>query len=405
MKAAKWAVAAVICAAVALGLYTNAAATAATIGAVLVLGLLYVYFIHFGRPSRVASLNEVTDTKWHTVNLGRTTVSADGSAYAMFVRRGTSSNLVIHFSGGGACWDAETAARPITPLGVVRGYTRDLQMFYFNSLTRLFPAALAGMANRRDSTNAFRDWNFVFVPYSTGDMHVGDTINTYPHNGTTIKVHHNGRNNATAVLDWVYANFPEADKVLVSGESAGAWASAFYAPQIAGHYTDSKLYCLSDGVGVVTERWRDIVDTIWKADSAQTLGFDIGNDLYEDALLRRSDEAARTIKYLHANTLYDDTLTRFGAALNRTSTRTDAFIDDWAANTKASIARLDQSGLHYNFFLTDWGHNSKKHTTEHTLTTNEFYNKCTADGVLFSTWIKRNVIDDEDLSLGHELLP
>ncbi|WAP59136.1 hypothetical protein [Streptomyces sp. S465] len=45
MKAAKWAVAAVICAAVALGLYTNAAATAATIGAVLVLGLLYVYFI------------------------------------------------------------------------------------------------------------------------------------------------------------------------------------------------------------------------------------------------------------------------------------------------------------------------------------------------------------------------
>ncbi|MFB9470325.1 pectin acetylesterase-family hydrolase [Nonomuraea salmonea] len=404
MKAAKWTVTAVICASVALGLYTNAAATAATIGAVLVLGLLYVYFIYFGRPSHVASLNEVADTKWHTVDLGRTTVSADGSAYRMFVRRGTSSNLVIHFYGGGACWDGETAARPITLLGVVRGYTRELQMFYFNSLTRLFPAVLAGMADRRDTTNAFRDWNFVFVPYSTGDLHVGDTSNTYSHNGKTITVHHNGRNNATAVLDWVYANFPEADKVLVSGESAGAWASAFYAPQIADHYTDSKLYCLSDGVGVVTERWRDIVDTIWKADSAKTLGFDIGTDLYEDALLHRSDEAARNIKYLHANTLYDDTLTRFGAALNRTSTKTDAFIDDWAANTKASIARLSRSGLHYNFFLTDCGHNPKKHTTEHTLTTNGFYNKCTADGVLYSTWIKRNVIDDEDLSLGHELL-
>ncbi|WP_345409743.1 pectin acetylesterase-family hydrolase [Nonomuraea salmonea] len=269
MKAAKWTVTAVICASVALGLYTNAAATAATIGAVLVLGLLYVYFIYFGRPSHVASLNEVADTKWHTVDLGRTTVSADGSAYRMFVRRGTSSNLVIHFYGGGACWDGETAARPITLLGVVRGYTRELQMFYFNSLTRLFPAVLAGMADRRDTTNAFRDWNFVFVPYSTGDLHVGDTSNTYSHNGKTITVHHNGRNNATAVLDWVYANFPEADKVLVSGESAGAWASAFYAPQIADHYTDSKLYCLSDGVGVVTERWRDIVDTIWKADSAK----------------------------------------------------------------------------------------------------------------------------------------
>ncbi|MBW6439350.1 pectinacetylesterase family protein [Actinoplanes hulinensis] len=405
MKAAKWIAAAVIGTAIAYGLYTNAAVTAAAIGAVLVLGFHYVYFIYFGRPNHVAGLDEITDAKWHTVDLGEATVSADGSSYAMFVRRGTSNNLVIHFSGGGACWDGETAARPIKPIGVVRGYTRDLKMFYFNSLTRLFPAGLAGMTNRRDTTNAFRDWNFVFVPYSTGDMHVGDITNTYSHNGKTIKIHHNGRNNCKAVLDWVYANFPAADKVMVSGESAGAWASAFYVPQIADHYTDSKLYCLSDGVGIVTERWRDIVDTTWKADSAGTLGFHIGIDLYEDALLHRSDAAMRTIKYLHSNTLYDDTLTRFGAALNHTSTETDGFIDDWAANTKASITRLDQSGLHYNFFLTDWGHKPGKHTTEHTLTTNEFYNKCTADGVLFSAWIKRNVIDDEDLSLGHELLP
>lgn len=404
MKAAKWAVAAAICAAVALGLYTNVAATAAAIGAVLVMGILYLYFIHFGRPSQVAGLDEVTDTTWHTVDLGRTTVSADGSAYAMFVRRGTSSNLVIQFSGGGACWDGETAARPIRPLGLVRGYTRDLRMFYFDSLTRLFPAGLAGMADRRATANAFRDWNIVFVPYSTGDLHVGDTVNTYSHNGTTTKVHHNGRNNVTAVLDWVYANFPAADKVLVSGESAGAWSSAFYAPQIADHYPDSKLYCLSDGVGIVSERWRDIMDTTWKADSAKTLGFDIGTDLYEDALLHRCDATPRAIKYLHANTLYDDTLTRFGAALNRTSTETDAFIDDWAANTKASIARLDKSGLHYNFFLTAWGHNARKHATQHTLTNSNFYNKCTADGVPFSTWLKRNVIDDEDLSLGQGLL-
>ncbi|GAA0678880.1 pectinacetylesterase family protein [Streptomyces cellulosae] len=404
MKAAKWAVAAVICAAVALGLWTNAAATAAVIGAVLVLGFLYVYFIFFGRPSHAAGIDEVADAKWHTVDLGKATVSADGSAYAMFFRRGTSSNLVIHFSGGGACWDGRTAALPIRPLGLVRGYTRDLRMFYFNSLTRLFPAGLVGMAGRRNTANAFRDWNFVFVPYSTGDLHVGDTVTTYRHNGTAIEVRHNGRTNVTAVLEWVYANFPEADKVLVSGESAGAWASAFYAPQIADRYTDSKVYCLSDGVGLVSERWRDIVDTTWQADSAKTLGFDIGTDLYEDALLHRCDAVTRTIKYLHANTLYDDTLTRFGAALNHTSTETAAFIDDWAAQTKASIARLDRSGLHYNFFLTDWGHNPRKHTTEHTLTTNKLYNTCTADDVLYSTWLKRNVVDDEDLSLGQGLL-
>ncbi|MEU9190764.1 pectin acetylesterase-family hydrolase [Streptomyces sp. NPDC048484] len=403
MKATKW-IAAVAGCAVVSGLYVNALVTAATIAAVIVLGFLYLYFVHFARPNHVASLDEITDTKWHTVDLGDTTTSGDGSDYAMFVRRGTSKNLVIHFSGGGACWDGETASRPIKLVGALRGYTRDLKMFYFNSLTRLFPAALAGMADRRDTTNAFRDWNFVFVPYSTGDMHVGNATNTYTHKGKNIEVRHNGRKNCKAVLDWVYVNFPDVDKIMVSGESSGAWASAFYVPQIADHYTEAKLYCLSDGVGIETARWSEILDSTWQADSARTLGFKIGTDLFENALIHRTDAMTHNIKYLHSNTLYDDTLTRFSAALNHKSTQTNEFIDDWAAHAKASIKRLDEADIHYSYFLTDWGHNTKRHTTEHTLTTNEYYNKCTADGVPFSIWVKRNVIDDEDISLGHELL-
>ncbi|WP_217167406.1 pectinacetylesterase family protein [Streptomyces sp. AC512_CC834] len=404
MKTSKWVGAAAVCGLVAWGLAVNAPVTAAALAAVILLGFFYVYFIFFRRPSPVTDLDGVTDNKWHTVSLGSETTSADGSPYAMYARRGDSKNLVIHFSGGGACWDGYTASRPITPAGAARGYTRDLKMFYFNSLTRLFPAALSGMANRRKKDNAFRDWNFVFIPYSTGDMHIGAVTNTYTHNGKTIQVRHNGRNNVRAALDWVYANFPDAGKVMVSGESSGAWASAFYAPQIADHYTGSRLYCLSDGVGIVSSRWTEILDDTWKSDSAKTLGFEISTDIFEDALIHRSDPKTLNIKYLHSNTLYDDTLTRFGAAIDHKSTETSQFIDDWAANTKASIKRLSEAGIHYDFFLTDWGHNTKRHTTEHTLTTNEFYNKCTADGVPFSEWVRRNVIDDEDVSLGHSLL-
>ncbi|MEU0478763.1 pectin acetylesterase-family hydrolase [Streptosporangium sp. NPDC006013] len=404
MNISKWVGAAAVCALVAWGLAMNPLAAATAIAAVSLLAFLYLYFIKFARPSEVAGLHEATDNEWHTVKLGSSTKSSDRSDYAVYVRRGASENLVIHFSGGGACWDGITASRPITLAGALRGYTRELKMFYFKSLTKLFPAALGGIADQRDTQNAFRDWNFVFIPYSTGDLHVGDVTNTYTHNGKNIVVHHNGRQNSKAALDWVYKNFPAAGKVMVSGESSGAWASAFYAPQVADHYAESKVYCLSDGVGIVSARWRELLDDIWKSDSANTLGFEIRTDVFEDSLIRRTDSVTRDIKYLHSNTLYDDTLTRFDAALNQKSTETDDFIDDWAANTKASVKRIRDADIRYDYFLTTWGHNPKRHTTEHTLTTNEFYNKCTADGVSFSEWVKRNVIDDEDVSLGRSLL-
>jgi pectinacetylesterase len=386
------------------GLYLNFLATALFVASVLILGILYVYFIFFGRPSEATTLDQVRDHKWHTVTLGGNTRSSDGSEYVLYVRRGESKNLLIQFSGGGACWDGKTAARPITPASVLSGYTRELKAFYFKSLTRLFPAGLAGITKRRDSENAFREWNVVFIPYSTGDIHVGNTTNTYTYKGKSFEVHHNGRNNCLASLEWVYANFKGVEKVLVAGESSGAWASAFYAPQIADQYSDRKLYCLSDCVGLASNRWSEIVDTVWKADSAKALGFEIGTDIFEDSLLRRLDSKQRNIKYLHSNTLYDDTLTRFGAAFNDSPIDTTEFIDDWSANTKKSMQRLSEAGLDYNYFLTDWGLNTKRHTTQHTLTTNEFYHKCTADGVSFSEWLRRNVIDDESVSLGSRLL-
>ncbi|THG30358.1 hypothetical protein E6C70_14760 [Glaciibacter flavus] len=394
------------CIAVVVFLVLNPLATLGTIGGALLLGVAFVYFIHFRHPSGVMSLNEVSDRRWHSVDLGKTTISGDGTRYEIYVRRGASSNLIIHFSGGGACWDDITASQPITLRRVLRGYTRDLRAFYFTALTKLFPTALTGMANQRDKDNRFRDWNFVFIPYTTGDLHVGDVVNTYAGKKGPFQVHHNGRNNTTAALAWIFANFLEPEKVMVSGESSEAWASAFYAPLVADHYTGKRVYCLSDGAGILSPRWSDVFDRTWRADSATYLGFQIGTDVYEDALSHRIDRVGGDIRYLHSNTLYDDTLTRFSAALNNVPTDTDRFIDDWSAHTVETMKRLaGDPDLAYQHFLTDWGHNVRRHTTAHTITTNELFHKAEADGVTYAEWLARNVIDDEDLSLGGRLLP
>lgn len=365
---------------------------------------LYFYFIFFARPSVISKLDEVHDNKWHTVLLKGKSMCSDGSEYAVFVKKGSSKNVIIHFSGGGACWDGNSADKIITIRSVFNGYSKDLKAFYFSKLQFFYPKALTGLIDNESPNNAFRDWNVVFIPYCTGDLHIGNAINDYSFNGKEIKIYHNGRNNSLASLNWAFDNFKNVEKILVSGESSGAWASAFWVPYIADYYPNNIIYNLSDGVSLYSNRWEEILDTVWKSDSYKFLGIKVGKDVFEDALIHRTDTLKRNIKYLHSNTLYDDTHTRFSAVLNHKPTNTNKFIDDWAANTKASMKRLSESGIEYNYFLTDWGHNLKTHTTQHTLSTNEFYHTCSADGISYADWLKRTVIDDENLSLGKKLL-
>jgi hypothetical protein len=372
--------------------------------AVVFLGFLYCYFIKFAHPREVAKAEDIKNNRWHTIPMKGNTRCSDGSAYEIYVRKGPSKHLMIYFAGGGACWDGYTASRPITLLSALGGNSRNLRSFYFSKLQWFYPQALGGIGDNKNTKNAFREWNFVFIPYCTGDMHIGDTIKTYSFNDKNIEIHHNGRGNSLAALNWVFDNYKDVNKIMVSGESTGAFASAFYAPLVADHYSDKKIYSLSDAAMLTSDRWNEILDTVWNSQSQKNLEFKIGADIFEDALIHRTDGVKRQIKYLHSNTLYDDVFTKFGAVLNHQSTATNDFIDQWTANTKASMRKLDHADIDYHYFITDWGYDIKKHTTQHTITTNEFYHKCTADGIPYAEWLKRNVIDDENLSLGQMLI-
>lgn len=367
-------------------------------------GFLYLYFIYFARPDEVAKTDDIQDKEWYTIPFKGNTICSDGSEFAIFVRKGASKNLIIYFSGGGACWDDTSCGQPISLMSAFDGDSRDLKSFYIPSLFRFFPKAISGLGDNKNPANAFRDWSFVFIPYCTGDLHIGNVTNSYIFDGKKIEIHHNGRNNSLSALEWVFANFKNTDKIMVAGESAGAYGSAFWTPYVADHYSGKKIYQLSDGAQLTSNKWENILNAVWKSESKDFLGFQIGNDIFEDALIHRKDSTNRQIKYLHSNTLYDDVLTRFSAALNHSPTKSTHFVDEWSANTRASMNRLHQSNIDYNFFITDWGYDPIKHATQHTMTTNEFYYNCKADGVSYAEWLKKNVIDDNNLSLGTKLL-
>jgi hypothetical protein len=79
-----------------------------------------------------------------------------------------------------------------------------------------------GFWDRTAAANPFKDYNWVFVPYCTGDIHAGNNVVTY---GTNT-AHFVGYTNLTAYLERLVPTFSKADRVILAGSSAGGFGAA-----------------------------------------------------------------------------------------------------------------------------------------------------------------------------------
>jgi hypothetical protein len=98
-----------------------------------------------------------------------------GTKFNFWARKGKSRNLVIYLEGGGACWDDLTCTFPYDsrlPTGVPQFYSAAMA-------SSEKPAQLGGLFNLNRSDNPVKDWDMVYVPYCTGDLHSGTTTGTY----------------------------------------------------------------------------------------------------------------------------------------------------------------------------------------------------------------------------------
>jgi hypothetical protein len=163
---------------------------------------------------------------------------------------------------------------------------------------------------------------------------------------------------------------------------------------------DQTIYQLADGSLLVSKHWANIIDTVWKAESQSFLKFTIGNDVFENALLNRSDSLNARIKHLHCNTLYDLIMPKFSAALNHQSSKTDAYIDEWSRDMLGSMKKLADSNLDYHYFISDCQFDAEKHATPHTLVGNSGFHTCQSDQLTLAQWLKKAVIEDKPVSVG-----
>ena len=192
---------------------------------------------------------------WTAVRPGGETGCAFGEPFEFWVREADPSRVMVFLQGGGACWSAASCAP---------------------GPRQAFDAAIdsADFAQRRDgifdahaAANPFRGYTTVFVPYCTGDAHLGTRTVRYPADTGVVTVRHRGFYNAESVLAWLAARRRAPATVVVVGASAGAIASPIVAAEVAARLPRARVVQIGDAVaGLRIDRARALIGA-WGVDS------------------------------------------------------------------------------------------------------------------------------------------
>lgn len=178
---------------------------------------------------------------WYEVILPESSGASCGNGTPMrfYINRAQSDNLLYMMEPGGACWDYGTCTQTATgPEAGLGGFNPDgIPHNYMNGTASqsIKSSFLSPLLTRMDAAHMLvgepkvetQDWTQVFVPYCTGDIHMGSAVHSYSSPSGDWRVqHYSGLRNIQAVADWLVAHgFGQPARLLVYGMSAGGYGT------------------------------------------------------------------------------------------------------------------------------------------------------------------------------------
>ena len=181
---------------------------------------------------------------------------SDGSEFRLFDRPADPTKVMFYFEGGGACFTTETC----DPNG---------EPTYSPTITQ----TTEGLSERRglfDTTNSLNplaDYSIVYVPYCTGDVHIGRATTEY---SPEVTIEHRGSPNALAALDYLVATYPNAERVVVTGASAGSVPTPLMAGLVGDRLTDADIITFGDSSAAYPDvpAVNEAIGTLWGTTNA-----------------------------------------------------------------------------------------------------------------------------------------
>ena len=194
---------------------------------------------------------------WEPFDVDAETSCADGSDVGFLERHADPRKVVLYFEGGGACFSAETC-----------GFDSPEKSYMSSSeATPEMLAQRGGIFDAANPENPLAEYSFVYVPYCTGDAHLGTRTARYDE---TLTVEHKGYLNATAALDHLVASYPDVEELVVTGVSAGSIPTPLFAGLAADALPGASILTLGDGSGAYPDEplLNAFIGTLWGTEGA-----------------------------------------------------------------------------------------------------------------------------------------
>jgi len=339
--------------------------------------------------------------KWYRVDMPKHS-TIDGSKYYFYMKKGESDNLLINFMGGGVAWNKTSLAKPGTIFSMMLGK----EAYYTSRLSDMIMPVLEGVLSLNDPNNPFDTWNVVNIPYATGDFHTGNSEVVVTDSKGRVKHYHlKGEVNLNAIMKVVKRQFPKVSKLVISGQSAGAFGCVAQGDNVASKYPQAeRVVIIADGAQIPYPKWQTTAHKLWK--TSPRLYECIGNDgdLIGDWFVRLSKELNAT--FLHINSPQDDMFVKFSSKMNGGKFGiTPKFRSVYVTSLKKTVYRLTDQISKYRPFIAEFERDEKQDTTAHTaMWYDHRIHAKTPAGITFAEWIQK-AIDGEEISpVGLDLL-
>ena len=203
-------------------------------------------------------------------------------------RSGISDKLVIFLEGGGACFNQPTCQQNRASFSEEMFFSED------------FVGGYSGVFDDERAGNPVADWNFVYVPFCTGDEHAGSNPDGVvpgvdaDGDGQDDRQRFVGYDNVGEVLDFVTTHLgTDFDRVLLAGSSAGGVGTLANFDRVAQTFYRSDVALLDDSGpvfyddGILPVALQQVWSDLWNLDEA----------LPDDPLFEGTDVLANIYNY------------------------------------------------------------------------------------------------------------
>ena len=293
--------------------------------------------------------------KWYDVPV-ENAFSSDGSEWHGIFRKGTEKKVVVYFFGGGVSITPETSEGG--------------KEFYATTMLAQDFVAQGGIGSN-DDHNPFKDWSFIVIPYATGDFHAGTGI----YEGKK-KVYYTGYNNYSAFIEKIKPYVGEPDTLLVTGFSAGGFATSLLADDVIDRFSSAgNVTVCVDSSLLLYDGWHDTAVDLWRTPSEISDRLTTDN-LVLDSLTALYEKRGDSVKILFDCSYRDDTLMQYQSYIDTGKMdKTKVLGDNFQQDLKEMVFALQANIPNVGIYIWNNGEDADTHNTQHTIISSNVFDK------------------------------